>query len=649
MTLSKSPDGPSITNWDNIISALGYLIDKKITLPKGESRNTIMRRVRGKADKAHWDSFQWNPDNDSQASPKPTWQEIEVAYQKYWMTLNVFNTDRTGISPWLFKRPFESIIEDMPPADISHEDNKLHVGSGIDHMGALSFYLQDNLSAGSQWPLVVMRNENNTQSHLWTQDSGRLLLKYLSDYQNKLESAKNILRARLETYAQNIFDGTGGLPAAASEQAKFNASIKQYKEMEPLVEGTLDHTLRRDVYPAMQKEMLSIMQDLVEIIPPTPELARPHFKDIITAYATKRQKQILMESSQQGMTLPSSCIQQDDALKELVVKKNAASIALDNAAEIAAMEEIADNFAIAVDKIKVLATPDFYDRGSQGLQKVDYPIVISWVPLTSTSQHYELLTLEIKTPPEHPNVGINTELNGVAALSGSPFQTLTSPLSDDSSLPVFYINQQGVNNNPPAGLWRLNIQARNECGPQTQIIDIEVPSIVIKDGDFSSLPGDWAINGTYTQNNAKGIIADGDSKVEIILMDRINIIQKARYDIDIDMTITTGDREATFYVNFFDKDNAVISAADLAYDPVKYPKGWHDVVGSNFVFAVTNTQAQLLDKFPIGGIDPGGRKIPIGARSFSINAVLNGSGTTTTHSTLSKFSVNELTYTENWW
>ena len=404
--------------------------------------------------------------------------------------------------------------------------------------------------------------------------------------------------------------------------------------------------------------------------PNTLEPARAWHKHRLSTAAARKRKDIMSAVSEQGVSLPAHCIEQRDAETEIARLLAQGSLQIDQADRRRPMKRTQARFTQLIRDVKVLKTPDWFHKGvSLPGNKLVYP----WQSLTATDTDAPLsLQLRVANPQISEDlgpIGLTYQINGDLQTSGDGRFKVPSKPSANGAVPVSYVNPQGVDKDPPHGIYRLDIDARNICGPDRVTIDVEHPRALIKDPEFKSVGtsnAKWKINGAALAE-AKELkrkdlggapgprdeevigrilrLVDNDTAQErFVLGEKIPITRETRYDVSLRARQLRGDRINYFFIQFLDRTGEQINNASYSYDNDAVPEGWLGV-GTYFYWGVIGavlpsdpeTFTHTFGKDGVG-------EIPPSARSFRVGMIFGWKGTTETELWIEHYQVNELVW-----
>ena len=405
--------------------------------------------------------------------------------------------------------------------------------------------------------------------------------------------------------------------------------------------------------------------------PDTLEPARAWHKHRLSTTAARKRKDILAAVSEQGVSLPAHCIEQRDAETEIARLLAQGSLQLDQADRRRPMKRTQARFAQLIRDVKVLRTPDWFHKGtSLPGNKLVHP----WQSFTATDTEAPLsLQLKVANPQSSDDlgpIGLTYHINGDLQTGGNGRFKVASKPSANGAVPVLYVNPQGVDKDPPHGsIYRLDIDARNICGPDRVTIDVEHPRSLIEDPEFKSVgtsDAKWQVSGAALAE-AKELkrkdlggtpgprdeevigrilrLVDNDKAQErFVLGDKIPITRETRYDVSIRARQLRGDRINYFLVEFLDRTGAPINNASYSYDNDAYPEGWLGV-GTYFYWGVMGkVLASDPETFTHTFGKDGVGEIPPAARSFRVGMTFGWKGTTETELWIEHCQVNELVW-----
>ena len=437
-----------------------------------------------------------------------------------------------------------------------------------------------------------------------------------------------------------------------------------------------------DVRIAAQKELSHIfgnfdehmeeeLRGLDEGPPDTLEPARAWHKHRLSTAAARKRKDILAAVSEQGVSLPAHCIEQRDAETEVARLLAQGSLQLDQADRRRPLKRTQARFAQLIRDVKVLRTPDWFHKGaSLPGSKLVHP----WQSFTATDTEAPLsLQLRVANPQSSDDlgpIGLTYHINGDLQTGGNGRFKVASKPSANGAVPVLYVNPQGVDNDPPHGsIYRLDIDARNICGPNRVTIDVEHPRPLIEDPEFVSVgtsDAKWKVSGAALAE-AKELkrkdlggapgprdeevigrilrLVDNDKAQErFVLGDKIPITRLTRYDVSLRARQFRGDRINYFFIQFLDRTGAPINNASYSYDNDAYPEGWLGV-GTYFYWGVMGkVLASDPETFTHTFGKDGVGEIPPAARSFRVGMTFGWKGTTETELWIERYQVNELVW-----
>ena len=431
--------------------------------------------------------------------------------------------------------------------------------------------------------------------------------------------------------------------------------------------------LSQEIVHLYKSVELEMEEELLALDPGQPnalDAARGWHKHRLSTAAAQKRKDILAAVSEQGVSLPAHCVEQSDAETEVARLLAKGSLDLDQSDRLRQLKRTEARYKRLIRSVKVLKTPDWFNKG------VSLPgdqLVYPWQSFTTQDTDAPLpLQLKVANPKISEDlgpIGLTYQINGrLQTRSGGRFKVESKP-RNDGTVPVLYVNPQGVDNDPPHGIYRLDIDARNICGPDRVTIDIVHPRPLIEDPEFQSIgtsDAKWTVAGAALAE-AKELkrkdlggapgprdedvlgrilrLVDNDKAQErFVLGEKIPIARDTRYDVSIRARQFRGDRINYFYIQFFDRSNKPINNASYGYDNDMFPEGWLGV-GTFFYWGVMGA---VLPKTPETFTHTFGKdgvgEIPPAARSFRVGMIFGWKGTTETELWIEHCQVNELVW-----
>ena len=425
-----------------------------------------------------------------------------------------------------------------------------------------------------------------------------------------------------------------------------------------------------NMYQFVERHMEEELLALDPGQPNTLDAARGWHKHRLSTVAAQKRKDILAAVSEQGVSLPAHCIEQRDAETEVARLLAQGSLQLDQADRLRPLKRTEARFKRLIRDVKVLKTPDWFNKG------VSLPgdtLVYPWQSFTAKDTEAPLsLQLKVANPQISEDlgpIGLTSQINGrLQTRSGGRFKVPSKP-SANGAVPVEYVNPQGVDEDPPHGIYRLDIDARNICGPDRVTIDIEHPRPLIEDPEFKSVGASdakWKVSGAALAE-AKELkrkdlggppgprdeevlgrilrLVDNDKAQErFVLGEKIPISRETRYDVSIRARQVRGDRINYFFIEFFDRTGNPVNNASYGYDNDAFPEGWLGV-GTYFYWSV---MGKVLPAAPETFTHTFGKngvgEIPPAARSFRVGMIFGWKGTTETELWIERYQVNELVW-----
>ncbi len=338
------------------------------------------------------------------------------------------------------------------PVDHTSFDEQVHVGRGVDHMTGIIQLAENATIAGEYMPRAIVRDAALQNVVLHTDGEARELVNLASHQKNRAESAKNLIRNRLDALVEVMQDENGGLDATATAEEKANKrreAVAEHRRVYREIDAELTAALvevDRDLY-ALPDDLATLLQVLLERL---------------EAAAMRRAKAIKTAITQQGVDLPASCADQDVALASVSRIKQLAQIDLgrvdlESTATPTPREQLLKIFNDAVDDLEEVAalnTPTWKIGGT------DYPANPA-ADIEVTARSVEIQAIQPVMDPAIPgNVGIS-----VATVEGVSWVQTFVPAVDPNSNKYTATLDADVTE-----AVRIEISGYNLCGPSKAVL-----------------------------------------------------------------------------------------------------------------------------------------------------------------------------------
>lgn len=420
-----------------------------------------------------WNRLHWNPavvlqwdiedrvwiyspseNEDPNATPKPSWDDVKRAWAVYWANFPLW---------WSFRRDTDRHAN----VPVHLGDVTLHVGDGIDRMGGLHYHHGKSGQPGVLHRRSVLKKDDDHGTvDLWTRIELESVLDQVAGNRDRAESARNIVRATIDRKASEIKSlsvEAGDTSLGAEVREEKQASVEAaYIEMKTMIENG----------PA---EIERIFRELAsdDDLPPDEQLdtLRAVLITRLSTAANQARNKVLAVIDAQDAYLPASCIEQEEATRQIAAARQSGFNDI-NAAEVASgMKDAFDQAVESINAVRVLNTPVFADVHEQPLELVDGEVVVDF-PFDPDEDSGTLFSFRVGNPT--PSGDRTPESLGTVVIEplvqerlGDPWNGRLWSLSRQHPIgaaPQGHLSYQYLTLPPPDETF-LTITARNSCGP----------------------------------------------------------------------------------------------------------------------------------------------------------------------------------------
>lgn len=254
--------------------------------------------------------------------------------------------------------------------DIDHiQDSTVVLDKNIDLLPSLSFLIGDSVIAGNVLHPAAMRDDDNRLLWLWTEEEYSEFLSSVTERKRSLESAKTLI-------SQTILDNQNqfeiefyGRTSTQKDWSEHNKAVFALANHAPnRVRQSSDPKKRvpsdeeRSIVKRLFEDAFSKIEEQKATLPSELERAKLVLLARLESVANSHNKRIKNAATQQGIDLPESCIEQENATKQISIIKQLAQLEIESATD----NEIAQNhYDSAVSKmaeVEVLNVPIAYDE-----------------------------------------------------------------------------------------------------------------------------------------------------------------------------------------------------------------------------------------------------------------------------------------------
>ena len=389
---------------------------------------------------------------DENASPKPTWadiQEIYFLWRRQWYELTDKHWGR--IDEYL-----SDSRKEVVSASVVHSihDEPIHTGAGLEHMPSMIYLSSHENSAGNAPQPACLRIENGTEEvELWTQGEKNELLDTLATKTNLAESARNIIHNRIVNKLEESKDATKTLDDRV-------AALDAY------IDALQHETLDKSIADEMQRLNSS------DSLPDDVGRAKTVLIERLETHATGYQKHLKGAISQQAIDNWAACIDMDKALAEVAKQCVLGTIDIERALDVEDARGAYKSGVRAINAITAANTPHWTILWDDNSKDVDdpFPVLADRIP-------GRVVTVRAR----HPE-GLETPIPGNCSINALP---VAHDESTGNRVPISPTLQSV---NEPDGAYQVKltlpetitepvivtINSRNLCGP-SRIKVIMVP------------------------------------------------------------------------------------------------------------------------------------------------------------------------------
>ena len=434
-------------------------LDSSFSIPLSEFDSSVTAIFTENLTEDMWERHPWNPfaniivtsydgvnyllevtafPKDPSASPKPSWLQLLAWSQEAEMEFRQNSWQSTDAVEGYARQSKNALVTKPVPHVLA--DAGIHVGEGLDHMPAIIYQGQRAARAGEGFGRAVMKDSKGEHVEVWLESEMHDLVSDQADVVANLESARNVIERKLADIAKPWFSSDGGLGPDATVDEIREARWKSYVAATDFV-----------IYETIDGEMMKTAAEMGVASKGLPkELERARDKLIerlesASMAAVKRFKGVL---TQQGVDLPSSCDDEDDAVRRVSRHCRLGTLAIQAAETIADAQAAYDSALVDINAVTPLNTPTWMVAGKK--YPANHPKVV-----TRRSMSVVISATNPDEVPGAPIIGVSTEGGGILA------QTRIDP---DPPRPKSTLVQYSVTGSDDV---TLSLIARNLCGPSS--------------------------------------------------------------------------------------------------------------------------------------------------------------------------------------
>ena len=444
---------------------LAYLMVHEGLIVPGVHNNNSEILVTGfqdfTVDKVIWESKDWSwnplkftappaPDDvpDPSGSPKPTWEDLLRAQEQ------VDSEIQLNDSPFRFNDDDQAqFAKHSAYARIAFCEcaiDDVHIGSGIGNMTGLIHHVDSANLAGENLPPVHMRSKKGKLKTYLTQKEMRKVLADVAERENIVESAHNKLLVK--------FEETRVIYNSKTKPAKERLEARDL--LRKMVKVATDPATKVDTdNPRFYQDFLQI-----EIDAYNPDILPTRLKDLKDVYierlegvATAKFAKIKNAATQHGVDLPASCVDQQEGVTQIGIKKQKGHIDILRAKNRNEVKNVFDTWRDRINAVEIVNTPVWSINGQPAETSTkDKPIVVQGV---------STIALLAKQPNDEiaGNVIIMVESEEWSVGKPAPFKkkvaTVTTGYQITYEIPTDY-----------TGTVDIELEAKNVCGPSKLFI-----------------------------------------------------------------------------------------------------------------------------------------------------------------------------------
>ena len=411
------------------------------------------------SEKLGWDNFQYNPPQiprwaqseypsfpwslpDPNADPKPTWAEVLIESWKLNLTFlsltALYGVEEFLASPGSREPDTRRSLQDLI---LEHGGQRYYVGDGINHMGALIHKVAEANEAGNHMAPVTLGLGGGGTKKIYTQSEMRDVLIALSYRENEFESSHNEVVGEIRRLHWIFKDETKPAKERCLAIMEARYLVDQYE---------MDLKKALDAYdPNALPDDIATLKEI--------------YKERLEAVATRKLADIKNASTQHGIDLPESCLDQAKATQKVSNKKQKGQIEIQRASTATELKDLFDTWKFRIESVKVENVPKWSHKGGNTYEENDGT---SAIELSGRQWEFAAVT------PDPKILGkIAAESAEAWAPDGTIFDRISASL-DNNKIRVLVDNDVAADT-------QINVRlgARNICGPSYLYLKLTVTAL----------------------------------------------------------------------------------------------------------------------------------------------------------------------------
>ena len=412
---------------EEFINAFASIVTQE-SFPPGTEHTFDVQRVPGRIMlKTQWSQF---PSPDSWPR-KPTWEEIITAHEE--LSLETIKRSASGESINLKGLSTEKYkVKRDTDSEVTVGEQQIHVGTDLGHLAALVQITEHCNEAGLTIPHIIMRDDENRETHLHRQSVVRDMLAAAAATENRIESAHNKIIAQYHAFA--LIRDDESLPLAERLEATEKAR--------ELLSNYADN---------MQTEMASYDP---ETMPTDLDELKAVYLERLEAAALGKDKDLRGYVTNQGVMLHPTCTDQSIAQQEVSVAYTNGSARIRKADDAALAKRAFDKAVENIEAVEIKNTPVWRVNN-----------------ITPTDEYKVEKILVHASQPVDQNIPGEVEIIGVKVSEGQlvlPLKYHKLPDHPGSHAVELIVR--------PGKAARVVLRARNICGVSRLTVTLEHPT-----------------------------------------------------------------------------------------------------------------------------------------------------------------------------
>ena len=406
--------------------------------------NTLNPNYIAEWTEAVWENYTWNPPQygeetvaDLDASPKPTWSFLLDGFKE-------LGIHRTLEHLGLFLQT--SARETNAPArirarltDAAHvtlaDGQTADIGDGLDQITAIQHAVENATTAGAMLPHTVFRDAAGKQKPLWTERQQRAILRAASLREIEVHAADAVVQEAIQKQRDIAEDASRTLDDREEAAGKALAMAEDYENLLNTAIAAYDP----------------------DTLPPDLETRKAVYRARIEQAAMARVDYLTDAESQQGVDLPASCDDQENALRKVSRRASAGK------------REVAKTTTLA-------AADTAYNAAVQSIQEVEALNVPVWKVgnrdlASNPARTVKRMTSPLEVTAHNPDrvaagaITIRVSQKGGPRLRIVPFE----PGGDSDGIRITW---------PPGATDDIDLEIRavNLCGPALLMLRLSPPT-----------------------------------------------------------------------------------------------------------------------------------------------------------------------------